>query len=118
MLMTLSTEDLTPSIIRPAGAGSRCTGSACRDLTEHHTDEGKLYLCAIKDVFSNRIVGHASDPIAEAAASKLPAQANRPLTRSCNGLIAVLKVPYWGTLISGGIVTWATGLPRPSQPSG
>ena len=25
--------------------------------TEHWTDEGKLYLCAIKDVFSNRIVG-------------------------------------------------------------
>ncbi len=24
------------------------------DLTEHPTDEGKLYLCAIKDVYSNR----------------------------------------------------------------
>lgn len=29
------------------------------DITEHRTDEGKLYLCAIKDVFSNRIVGYA-----------------------------------------------------------
>lgn len=29
------------------------------DITEHRTDEGKLYLCAIKDVFSNRIVGWA-----------------------------------------------------------
>ena len=27
------------------------------DITEHPTREGKLYLCAIKDVFSNRIVG-------------------------------------------------------------
>lgn len=27
------------------------------DITEHPTEEGKLYLCAIKDVFSNRIVG-------------------------------------------------------------
>jgi putative transposase len=27
------------------------------DITEHWTDEGKLYCCAIKDVFSNRIVG-------------------------------------------------------------
>ena len=27
------------------------------DITEHRTSEGKLYLCAIKDVFSNRIVG-------------------------------------------------------------
>ena len=24
------------------------------DITEHHTAEGKLYLCAIKDVWSNR----------------------------------------------------------------
>ena len=29
------------------------------DLTEHHTSEGKLYLCAIKDVWSNRIVGYS-----------------------------------------------------------
>jgi putative transposase len=31
------------------------------DITEHPTGEGKLYLCAIKDVFSNRIVGWALD---------------------------------------------------------
>jgi len=31
------------------------------DLTEHWTDEGKLYLCAIKDLWSNRIVGYAID---------------------------------------------------------
>jgi putative transposase len=29
------------------------------DITEHKTDEGKLYLCAIKEVFSNRIVGYS-----------------------------------------------------------
>lgn len=29
------------------------------DITEHKTSEGKLYLCAIKDVFSNRIVGYS-----------------------------------------------------------
>jgi putative transposase len=29
------------------------------DITEHPTGEGKLYCCAIKDVFSNRIVGYA-----------------------------------------------------------
>jgi transposase InsO family protein len=29
------------------------------DLTEHRTGEGKLYLCAIKDVWSNRIVGYS-----------------------------------------------------------
>jgi len=29
------------------------------DITEHPTIEGKLYCCAIKDVFSNRIVGYS-----------------------------------------------------------
>jgi putative transposase len=31
------------------------------DITEHPTREGKLYLCAIKDAFSNRIVGYCMD---------------------------------------------------------
>ena len=31
------------------------------DITEHPTDEGKLYLCAVKDVFSGRIVGYSMD---------------------------------------------------------
>jgi transposase InsO family protein len=31
------------------------------DLTEHWTDEGKLYCCAIKDLCSNRIVGYSID---------------------------------------------------------
>ena len=31
------------------------------DISEHPTREGKLYLCAIKDVFSNKIVGYSID---------------------------------------------------------
>ncbi|MFC7945291.1 IS3 family transposase [Microbacterium oxydans] len=31
------------------------------DITEHKAAEGKLYLCAIKDVFSGRIVGYSID---------------------------------------------------------
>ena len=31
------------------------------DITEHRTLEGKPYVCATKDVFSNRIVGYSSD---------------------------------------------------------
>ena len=31
------------------------------DITEHRTREGKLYVCAVKDVFSNRIVGYSID---------------------------------------------------------
>jgi transposase InsO family protein len=32
------------------------------DITEHPTAEGKLYLCAIKDCASNRIVGYSMGP--------------------------------------------------------
>ena len=31
------------------------------DITEHWTREGKLYLCAVKDLYSNRIVGYSID---------------------------------------------------------
>jgi transposase InsO family protein len=31
------------------------------DITEHPTAQGKLYLCAIKDACTNRIVGYAMD---------------------------------------------------------
>lgn len=31
------------------------------DITEHHTAEGKLYLCAVKDAYSNRIIGYSID---------------------------------------------------------
>lgn len=31
------------------------------DITEHPTGEGKLYLCAIKDAWSGRIVGYSMD---------------------------------------------------------
>jgi len=31
------------------------------DITEHPTGEGKLYLCAVKDAYSNRIIGYSID---------------------------------------------------------
>ena len=31
------------------------------DITEHWTDEGRLYLCAVKDAFSGKIVGYSMD---------------------------------------------------------
>ncbi|MGO3331846.1 IS3 family transposase, partial [Brevibacterium aurantiacum] len=31
------------------------------DITEHKTSEGRLYLCAVKDAFSGRIVGYSID---------------------------------------------------------
>ena len=44
------------------------------DITEHPTGEGKLYCCAIKDLFSNRIVGYA---IAERMTAALATSALR-----------------------------------------
>jgi len=43
------------------------------DITEHPTAEGKLYMCAIKDVWSTRIVGYSIGPrmTAELAVSAL-----------------------------------------------
>ena len=42
------------------------------DITEHNTAEGKVYLCAIKDVFSGRIVGYS---ISDRMKSRLAVQA-------------------------------------------
>ena len=38
------------------------------DISEHRTDEGNLYICAVKDVWSNRIVGYS---IADRMESKI-----------------------------------------------
>jgi transposase InsO family protein len=37
------------------------------DITEHHTSEGKLYCCAVLDLFSRRIVGWSIDRRCESA---------------------------------------------------
>jgi transposase InsO family protein len=58
------------------------------DITEHPTVEGKLYCCAIKDLFSNRIVGYALDErmTAKLAVSALRAAIAR---RQPNGTVVV-----------------------------
>jgi putative transposase len=48
------------------------------DITEHWTREGKLYLCAIKDVFSNRIVGYSID-----SSDEVPARGRCPRQCRC-----------------------------------
>lgn len=54
------------------------------DLPEHRTDEGELYLCAIKDVWSNRIVGYS---ISDRMEYKIAADAlnNAVVRRSVEG---------------------------------
>ena len=57
------------------------------DITEHPTAEGKLYVCAIKDAWSNRIVGYS---IADRMAASLAVDALRGavgMRRTCAGTI-------------------------------
>lgn len=58
------------------------------DITEHPTGEGKVYCCAIKDLFANRIVGYAiADRMtAELAVSALRAAIAR---RQPDGVVVV-----------------------------
>ena len=55
------------------------------DITEHRTDEGRLYLCTFKDLWSNRIVGYS---IADRMTSALAVGAirNAALRRDCAGV--------------------------------
>lgn len=56
------------------------------DITEHPTDEGTVYLCAVKDCWNSRIVGYAIRPrmTAELATSAL---GNAVTRRSPTGTI-------------------------------
>ena len=42
------------------------------DITEHRTREGKLDLCALKDVWSNRIVGYSALGVSTLEPALLP----------------------------------------------
>ena len=56
------------------------------DITEHRTDEGKLYLCAIKDAWSNRIVGYSIDERMKASLA-VTALRNATALRGCRGTV-------------------------------
>jgi len=48
------------------------------DITEHTTAEGKLYLCAVKDAYSGRIVGYSIDSPNEVAAGSFGVRERGP----------------------------------------
>lgn len=50
-------DDLVQRAFTAKGPNELCL----TDITEHPTGQGKLYLCAIKDLHSNRIVGYSID---------------------------------------------------------
>ncbi len=51
------------------------------DITDHWTGEGKLYLCAVKDVYSNRIVGYAPEGTPDRLAHEVAPRGRRPVQR-------------------------------------
>ncbi|MEK8225023.1 DDE-type integrase/transposase/recombinase [Oerskovia sp. M15] len=55
------------------------------DITEHHTAEGKVYLCAIKDVYSNQIVGYS---ISDRMEARLAVDALRSAVQRRGGDVA------------------------------
>ena len=77
---------------RKASPARRCSTTSCgatftapapnqlwlTDITEHWTGEGKLYCCAIKDVYSNRIVGYSIDSRMKARWPRCAQQRRRP----------------------------------------
>jgi putative transposase len=56
------------------------------DITEHPTGEGKLYLCAVKDVYSGRIVGYSID-LRMKASLAVTALRNAIIRRSPTGTV-------------------------------
>ena len=48
-------------LVRRVFSADRPNAVWLTDITEHRTDEGTLYLCAVKDAFSGRIVGYSID---------------------------------------------------------
>lgn len=97
------------------------------DITEHHTGEGKLYMCAVKDVYSNKIVGYAIDSRMKsrlAVAAIEDAVARRGGPRAAAGCVVHSDRGSQGGfnwssqhLEYGGRQEWRrrTGLPRPAM---
>jgi putative transposase len=59
-------DDLLAAVDRHGRTTHRFTAQApntvwLTDISEHSTGEGKLYLCAVKDLYSNKIVGYSID---------------------------------------------------------
>ena len=96
------------------------------DITEHPTGEGKLYLCAVKDVWSRRIVGYsidsrmtshlAVDALEMAIARRGPDQVTGCVVHADRGSQGEFN---WSSqhLDHGGVQGWrrATGARRPAM---
>ena len=57
------------------------------DITEHRTDEGKLYLCCVKDAFSGRIVGYSMESRMKASIAVAALRFAIGLRRPCGTIV-------------------------------
>jgi putative transposase len=57
------------------------------DITEHRTDEGTLYLCAVKDAFSGRIVAYSMDSRMKASLAVAALRNAIELRRPCGTVV-------------------------------
>ena len=73
-------------LVRRAFTAERPNALWLTDMTEHRTDEGKLYLCAIKDACSGRIVGYSIDERMKASLA-VAALRNATSLRGCRGTV-------------------------------
>lgn len=73
-------------LVRRAFTAERPNALWLTDMTEHRTDEGKLYLCAIKDACSGRIVGCSIDERMKASLA-VAALRNATSLRGCRGTV-------------------------------
>lgn len=73
-------------LVRRAFTAPRPNELWLTDITEHPTAEGKLYLCAIKDACSNRIVGYSIDERMKASLA-VAALRNATALRGCRGTV-------------------------------
>ena len=75
------------------------------DITEHPTAEGKLNLCAIKDVYSGRIVGYSIDSRRKAAlavsALRNPIRLRNPADTVVHRPRQPIPLPECGVLRAG-----------------
>ncbi len=89
-----------------------CGSVTSPDITEHWTGEGKLYLCAVKDVYSNRIVGYSIDSRMKSSLA-VAALNNAVAQRRADGVVVVgcvLHVLHTdrGSQGSSGSGSWST----------
>jgi hypothetical protein len=83
------------------------------DITEHRTTEGKLYLCAVKDACSNRIVGYSIGSAASQPDGDVDEVGYIPFDQDAANLVFQLVAPRY---VAGGQPR--TCSPKPVRPAG